>query len=116
MDCYASAMRHGQAWARVEDLDVGPNGEFGPYPDAPEIDMRWTGLTHAVLAAWHWMALTTFFARGVGEDDLIPLTSVRRFTSPVAALAGTSVQTGLRVLARVIPGVGRIIHIKGQNK
>src|SRR3546814_20278471 len=27
MDCYASAMRHGQAWARGEDLDVGPNGE-----------------------------------------------------------------------------------------
>src|SRR3546814_19785729 len=44
MDCYASAMRHGQAWARGEDLDVGPNGEFGPYPDDPEIDMRWTGL------------------------------------------------------------------------
>src|SRR3546814_3786614 len=30
MDCYASAMRHGQAWARGEDLDVGHNGEFGP--------------------------------------------------------------------------------------
>lgn len=71
MDCYASAMRHGQAWARGEDLDVGPNGEFGPYPDDPDIHMRWTGLPHAVLAAWNWMALTTFFIRGVGEDDRV---------------------------------------------
>lgn len=69
MECYASLMRHTQAWARGEDLDVGPNGEFGPYPEQPDIHMRWTGLPHMALASWNSIALTTFFLRGVGTDD-----------------------------------------------
>lgn len=69
MSCYGSMMRHIQAWARGEDLDVGPNGESGAYPDDPSIHMRWTGLPHMALASWNAMALTTFYLRGVGVDD-----------------------------------------------
>jgi hypothetical protein len=71
MDCYASLMRHIQAWAQGEDLDVGPNGESGPYPDQPDIHMKWTGLPHMALASWNCMALLTFFLRSVGEDNRV---------------------------------------------
>ena len=74
MGCYASLMRHVQAWASGEDLDVGPNGEFGPYPDHPEIHMKWTGLPHMALATWNCMTLNAFYLREVGDDDRVKLT------------------------------------------
>ena len=67
MECYGSLMRHIQAWAQGEDLDVGPNGEFGPDHE----NFKWTGLPHMALAAWNCMALLTFHLRDAGQDDRV---------------------------------------------
>lgn len=57
---YASLMRHLMLWWGGEELDVGPNGEYGPYPDDPEIDMKWSGLPHIHMVAWNVMVLCTY--------------------------------------------------------
>lgn len=71
MSVYASMLRHLVAWAGGQDYDVGPNGEHGPYPDNPEIDMKWTGSPHIVCILWNAMVLTTFHLRNTGTDDRV---------------------------------------------
>lgn len=49
--CFASMMRHAWAWMRGEDID-------------PE-----TGSHHMISVAWNAMAIYTYAARKIGEDD-----------------------------------------------
>jgi hypothetical protein len=69
--CGASLMRHLFLWLAGEDYDVGPNGEWGEYPDQPDIHMRWTGSLHMTCVLWNAAALTTFALRQSGADDRV---------------------------------------------
>jgi len=60
---YGSLMRHLLKWRGGEELEVGPNGQFGPYPDNPEIDMKWSGLPHIHMIGWNVMVLATYSLR-----------------------------------------------------
>lgn len=69
MTCFASLMRHLALWLMGEDYDVGPNGEWGPYPDDAELNMKWTGSLHITCVMWNAAALTAFTLRKSGTDD-----------------------------------------------
>lgn len=56
---YDSLMRHLMAYWAGEELDVGPNGEFGETGD-PATDMQWSGLPHIDMVAWNVMVLCTY--------------------------------------------------------
>lgn len=56
---YESLLRHLFAWWGGEELDIGPNGEFGPTDD-PETNMKWSGMPHLLHVAWNVMALYTY--------------------------------------------------------
>ncbi len=58
-DIYGSLMRHLLAYWAGEELDVGPNGEFGETDD-PATNMRWSGLPHIDMVAWNVMVLCTY--------------------------------------------------------
>lgn len=58
-DVYGSLMRHLLAYWGGEELDVGPNGEFGETDD-PETNMKWSGLPHIDMVAWNVMVLCTY--------------------------------------------------------
>lgn len=58
-DVYGSLMRHLLAYWAGEELDVGPNGEFGETDD-PETNMKWSGLPHIDMVAWNTMVLCTY--------------------------------------------------------
>lgn len=56
---YESLLRHLFLWWGGEELDVGPNGEFGPTDD-PETNMKWSGMPHLLHVAWNVMVLYTY--------------------------------------------------------
>jgi hypothetical protein len=67
---YDSLMRHLMAYWAGEELDVGPNGEFGETDD-PATNMQWSGLPHIDMVAWNVMVLCTYRNHSVfhpGDD------------------------------------------------
>lgn len=67
---YDSLMRHLMAYWAGEELDVGPNGEFGETDD-PATNMQWSGLPHIDMVAWNVMVLCTYRSHAVyhpGDD------------------------------------------------
>lgn len=56
---FESGMRHLLLWWGGEELDLGPNGEFGPTDD-PETNMKWSGMPHLLHVAWNIMVLYTY--------------------------------------------------------
>jgi uncharacterized HAD superfamily protein len=69
--CYASALRHSNAWARGEDYDYDKN-----CPDCQKstIGGEWncknhTGELHSALAAWNWDAITSYYKWFPQGDD-----------------------------------------------
>lgn len=68
--CYASALRHGAAWARGEDYDIDPNCEKCKKGTRDEwFCDNHTGELHAALAAWNWDAITSYYRHFPQGDD-----------------------------------------------
>lgn len=72
--CYASALRHQNAWARGEDYDYDPtcpgcqdsvlNGTLDQWKCTNH-----TGELHSALAAWNWDAITSYYKHFPQGDD-----------------------------------------------
>ena len=58
-DVYESLLRHLMAYWGGEELDLGPNGEFGPTDD-PDTNMKWSGMPHLLHVAWNVMVMYTY--------------------------------------------------------
>lgn len=56
---YDSMNAHLLKWWGGEELDLGPNGEFGETDD-PATNMKWSGLPHLYHAAWNLMVLSMY--------------------------------------------------------
>jgi 5'(3')-deoxyribonucleotidase len=68
--CYASALRHMEAWARGEDFDIDPNcPECQQSTKENWICTNHTGELHSALAAWNWNAITSYYKWYPQGDD-----------------------------------------------
>lgn len=77
--CYASALRHQNAWARGEDYDYDPNCptcQKSVLRGKPEewVCENHTGELHAALAAWNWDAITSYYKHFPQGDDRLHVT------------------------------------------
>lgn len=64
---YESLLRHLMAYWDGEELDLGPNGEFGETDD-PATNMKWSGMPHLLHVAWNVMVLYTYSRHSVYAD------------------------------------------------
>lgn len=71
--CYASGMRHAQAFWRGEDRDIDPNcSDCKKGLEGPDwICTNHTGELHSALAAWNFDALTSYYKFFPQGDDRI---------------------------------------------